>query len=362
MDTRAAGLGFLVAFAVASVALSQEQEPATEVTVTARRQQERAQDVPIPLSVISGQRLEEKGTYTLEDVQRQVPSLVAFNSNPRNSSVGIRGIGVSTASDGLDTSVGFYFDGVYLGRPGMALSDLIDIDSFEVLRGPQGTLFGRNTSAGVINVTTRKPSFEPSATVEGSFGNYDYNQLRLSATGPLIDDLLAWRFTAARTRRDGVLDNAVTGIDANSVERNSARLQFLLTPSSTVSVRFIGEYSDEDDTCCVSVQSSVLPLSSGGTTARTLRAFAALGYVPTADVDSVQNNAAQNMRTDQHAFSTEVAWDTGWADFTSISAYRYWHFNPLQDSDSTPLDIIQVNVAQTRDSQLTQELDRKSVV
>jgi len=359
------GVLALLSIAISATAVAQtaptdaadtaKPSPETEITVTARRQKEKAQDVPIALSVLSGRSLEEKGTYTLEDVQRQIPSLVAFNSNPRNSSVGIRGIGVSTASDGLDASVGVYVDGVYLGRPGMALSDLIDIESFEVLRGPQGTLFGRNTSAGVLNITTRKPSFTPGATVEGSLGNYSYNQLRLSLTGPLIEDVLAYRLTAARTRRDGVLDNNVTGVDANSVERDSARLQFLLTPSGTVSVRFIAEYSDEDDTCCVSVQASVLPLSSGGANARTLRAFAALGYLPTADVNEVQNNALQNMATRQHAFSTEVGWDIGWADFTSISAYRHWYFNPLQDSDNSPLDIIQFNAAQTKDSQATQE-------
>ena len=358
MDIHLRHLGFVssLALVVSLPAFAQSaDEAATEVTVTARRQKERAQDVPIPLSVLSGRNLEEKGTYTLEDVQRQIPSVVAFNSNPRNSSVGIRGIGVSTASDGLDTSVGFYFDGVYLGRPGMALSDLIDIESFEVLRGPQGTLYGRNTSAGVINVTTRKPSFTPNATLEGSFGNYAYNQLRFSVTGPLVDELLAYRLTAAKTKRDGVLDNSTTGIEANSVDRNSVRGQLLLTPSNDFSLRLIGEYSDESDTCCVSVQSSVLPLSSGGTTARTLRAFESLGYVPAVNFDATQNNAPQDMRTNQHAFSLEADWNLGWADVTSISAYRFWHFDPLQDSDSTPLDIIQVNAAQTTDSQLTQE-------
>jgi iron complex outermembrane receptor protein len=363
METLSHRAGLISSLALISASPAFAQQPAdsgvdlipTEVTVTARRQKERAQDVPISLSVLSGGNLEEKGTYTLEDVQRQIPSVVAFNSNPRNSSVGIRGIGVSTASDGLDTSVGFYFDGVYLGRPGMALSDLIDIESFEVLRGPQGTLFGRNTSAGVINVTTRKPSFTPNATVEGSFGNYSYNQLKASVTGPLVDELLAFRLTAAKTKRDGVLDNETTGIDANSIDRNSIRGQLLLTPTPDLSFRLIGEYSDENDTCCVSVQSSVFPLTTGGTTARTLRAFASLGYSPTADFDSTLNNAPQDMRTNQHAFSLEADWNWGWADVTSISAYRYWHFDPLQDSDGTPLDIIQVNVATTSDTQVTQE-------
>jgi iron complex outermembrane receptor protein len=139
-----------------------------DVVVTARHQSERALDVPIALTALPHKRLEQTNTYTLADVQNLVPSLVAFQSNARNSSIGIRGIGVSSASDGLDTTVGVYVDGVYLGRPGMMLEDLIDLDQVEVLRGPQGTLFGRNAAAGVVNITTAKPSFTPSATVEAS--------------------------------------------------------------------------------------------------------------------------------------------------------------------------------------------------
>src|ERR1700761_930726 len=164
-----------------------------EVIVTARHQIERAQDVPVALSVVSGQRLEKTGAYTLTDLQQQVPSFTAYNSNPRNSSVAIRGIGVSSASDGLDSSVGVYVDNVYLGRPGMALEDLIDVDRVEVLRGPQGTLFGRNSSAGVVNVTTRGPSFDWGAIGEVSGGNYGYHQERVSITGPIVDGLLAFR-------------------------------------------------------------------------------------------------------------------------------------------------------------------------
>ncbi|MFO1013564.1 MAG: TonB-dependent receptor [Caulobacteraceae bacterium] len=323
--------------------------------ITARRQSERSIDVPVAVSALSGEKLEGTGAYTLADVQNAAPSMVAFNSNPRNSSVGIRGIGVSSASDGLDTSVGFYVDGVYLGRPGMALADLIDVERVEVLRGPQGTLFGRNTSAGVINIVTRAPSFDQQAVVEASYGNYNYNQVRLSLTGPLIDGVLAARLTAFNTHRDGVLENIKTGASANSIGRSGARLQFLWTPSPNVSLRLSGEYSIEDDTCCVSVLKQVLPSSIGTTTARTLTTFGLLGYTPTASLDYTQNNAPQNMLTDQHALSAELNWDLGWADFTSISAYRYWHFSPLQDSDGTPLDIIQVNVAQTKDNQYSQE-------
>ena len=350
----ATGVGVATAAAVADDASG--ASTVADVVVVARRQSERAQDVPVALSAVSGETLAATGAYTLADLQNATPSLVVYEGNPRNSSLGIRGIGVSSAADGLDTSVGVYVDGVYLGRPGMALEDLIDIDQIEVLRGPQGTLYGRNTSGGVVNITTKKPSFTFGATVEGSVGDYGYNQERLSLTGPLIADRLAFRLTGFNTHRDGVLPNTTTGIAANSVGRTGGRLQLLLTPTPKVTVRFIAEYSRENDTCCVSVLARVLAPSQSAATARTLAAFGALGYMPVANLDASQNNSPQNLLTDQHAFSAEVNWDLGWGDLTAITAYRYWHFDPLQDSDNTPLDIIQVNVAQTRDRQYSQEL------
>jgi len=337
------------------VAATEEEASAAEVVVTARRTEERAIDVPISLSVVSGDALERTGGYTLLDLQQRTPSLTQFNSNPRNSSVGIRGIGVSSASDGLDTSVGVYVDGVYLGRPGMALTDLIDVEQVEVLRGPQGTLFGRNSSAGVINITTRKPSFSFGATAEASFGNYDYQQYRASVTGPIVDGLLAGRLTAFRTDRQGVVDNRTTGIDGNSIGRSGVRAQLLFTPARKVTARLIGEYADEQDTCCVTVVNQVFLPSLTATTARTLNAFRALGYVPVASRDYTLANAPQLMQTESHALSAQVDWDLNFATLTSISAWRHWHFSPLQDSDNAPLDILQVNVAQTHDWQWTQE-------
>jgi iron complex outermembrane receptor protein len=327
-----------------------------EITVTARHQVERAQDVPVALSVVSGATLEKQGAYTIADLQQQTPSLTAYNGNPRNSSVAIRGIGVSSASDGLDTSVGVYVDNVYLGRPGMALEDLIDVDRVEVLRGPQGTLFGRNNSAGVLNITTRGPSFDWGLLGEVSGGNYGYHQERLSVTGPIVPGVLAFRVTGFETHRNGVTDNDTTGIAANSVGRQGGRAQLLFTPTSRLKIRAIADYSRESDTCCVSAIKTVLPAGITAATARTLQALATLGYTPVASTHDVFGNSPQRMRTNQWGSSIQADWDLGLATATSITAYRYWHFHPLQDSDSTPLDIIQVNVAKTRDRQVSQEL------
>lgn len=330
--------------------------PAEDVVVTARRQSEKAQDVPIALSVVTAKRLEKTGAFTLNDLQNQTPSFTAYQSNARNSSIGIRGIGISSASDGLDTTVGVYVDDVYLGRPGMALEDLIDVDQLEVLRGPQGTLFGRNTAAGVINITTKKPSFQNGQVGEVSFGSLGYNQERLSLTGPLLDDVLAFRLTAFNTSRNGYVSNTTTGIPGNGVGRSGARLQLLAQPNAKVTVRVIGEYSQENDTCCVSVLKTILPPGIAATTARTLTALAELGATPVASTSRVPYGSPQDMLTDQNAFSAEVNADLGWADLTSVTAERYWHFHPLQPGALTALPIIDTSVAQTHDWQVSQEL------
>lgn len=133
------------------------------VTVTTRRREESSQDVPTPMSVVSGQTLEAQRVYRIQDLQQLVPSVNVAYMHARQSSVSIRGLGNNPASDGLEGSVGLYIDNVYLGRPGMAVFDLMDIEQLEVLRGPQGTLFGKNTTAGVINISTRAPTFTPNA-------------------------------------------------------------------------------------------------------------------------------------------------------------------------------------------------------
>lgn len=199
----------LVWLAVPAVAAAADDEASgdtvQEVIVTVRHREENLQNVPVSVQAISGQTLELKNTVTLSDITSQTPGLFDQIGNPRNTSLAIRGIGVtSSAGDGLDNMVGVYFDGVYQGRPGMALQDLIDIDSFEVLRGPQGTLFGRNTEAGALNITTQNPSFTQGETFELSSGNYSFAQAKAIITGPITDSV-AYRTVVFGTSQDGWL-------------------------------------------------------------------------------------------------------------------------------------------------------------
>lgn len=340
----------------ADSAPDQETTVIATVYVTARHEVESAQDVPISLSALTGAQLEQTGTFTLSDIQHEVPNLVAYDSNPRNSSIGIRGFGVTSAQDGMDSSVGVYLDGVYLGRPGMALGDLVDVKQVEVLRGPQGTLFGRNSSAGVINITTNQPSFTPGLTAEVSGGDYAYNQERLAATGPLIPDLLAYRLTLFNTYRDGTLDNVTTGGRDDGIRRGGGRAQFLLLPADPVAIRLSLDYSMESDSENTDAVKTILPASLAASTANAQQALTEAGWKPAASPDDAVVNSPQDMRTRQGGASIQVDWDTGWGKLTSISAYRFWQFFPLQDSDDTPLDIFEVNVARTHDVQATQEI------
>src|SRR6185369_11729043 len=177
--------------------------------VTARHRAEDSQKVPAALSVIGGQFLDKTNTSNIAQVAQLTPSIQFTFFNPRNANINIRGLGnnIGLANDGLVPGVGFYVDQVYYSRPATATLDLIDIDRIEVLRGPQGTLFGKDTTAGAINVVTAGPSFKPTASLEVTGGNYGYFQAKAAVSGPLVADKLAGRLSVATTTREGLLTN-----------------------------------------------------------------------------------------------------------------------------------------------------------
>ncbi len=211
------------------------------------------------MSVLGGETLESQRIYRVQDLQQLVPSTNVAYVHARQSSVSIRGLGNNPASDGLEGSVGLYLDNVYLGRPGMASFDLLDIERLEVLRGPQGTLFGKNTTAGVINIGTRAPSFTPERSVEISGGEDGYFQARGTISGPL-GETLAGRLSAYRTRDDGYVKNLHDGNTLNGGARQGFRGQLLFKPNDDFSLRWIGDYNEEDS------DNGVLTLFSSGPT------------------------------------------------------------------------------------------------
>lgn len=300
------------------------------VTVTTRRREESSQDVPTPMSVVSGQNLETQRVYRIQDLQQLVPSVNVAYMHARQSSVSIRGLGNNPASDGLEGSVGLYIDNVYLGRPGMAVFDLMDIEQLEVLRGPQGTLFGKNTTAGVINISTRAPSFTPERSIETSVGEDGYFQTKGTISGPL-NDQLAGRFSAYRTRSDGDIKNEYDGHDLNGGSREGFRAQLLFKPDEDFNLRWIGDYNEEDSSAGTRVLYNTGPTINGVNLYES-RASAAGATLVNGRHRKVNLDNDQHVTVHQGGTSVEANWTLP-SDFTltSVSSYRFWNFTPRND-------------------------------
>ena len=330
-----------------------------DVVVTARRRTERAQEVPIAISVIGGEEIDRTGAFNVNRLQQQQPALQFYSSNPRNSAINIRGLGApfGLTNDGIEQGVGFYVDGVYIGRIGASTFDFVDVERVEVLRGPQGTLYGKNTTAGAINITTRAPSFTPEARVELSGGNYTFLQAKLSASGPLTDKL-AVRLSASATTRDGTIDDITSGVDLHRQRNLGVRGQLLWNATGALSLTLSGDFNVQNPLCCVQYYARV------GATQRPLaRQYAALaaalGYKPpsTDPFDRVTDlDAGINSRQEIGGASLIANWDLGPATLTSVSAWRYWDWQPQNDRDFIGLPITTKSQNPSQQKQVSQEL------
>ncbi|MFK8401902.1 TonB-dependent receptor [Pseudomonas sp. BGr12] len=320
-----------------------------KVTVTARRREEDSQKVPTPITVVGGETLETQRVYKVQDLQQILPSVNVAFIHARQSSIAVRGIGNNPASDGLEGSAGVYLDNVYLGRPGMAVFDLLDIEQLELLRGPQGTLFGKNTTAGVLNISTRAPTFTPERSVEVSGGQDGYFQGKGSVSGALTDTL-AGRVSAYRTRDDGYIKNIHDDNTLNGGERQGIRGQLLFKPNEDFDLRWINDYNEED--------SSNGSMVVYGAADRFWQRAASVGASPVRDPDrhKVNINARQHVSVHQGGSSVEANWNlNGGYKLTSISAYRYWHFTPANDEQLNVSAINNTGV-EVHDRQFSQEV------
>ena len=347
----------------ADAAALDAEESEAAITVTARRREEDAQDVPIALSVLSGDTLDKTGNFTLGQVQQLVPSLQIFSFNPRNTNINIRGLGANVAltNDGLENGVGFYLDNVYYGRPGQSQFDLVDLQQIEVLRGPQGTLFGKNTTAGAINITSRGPSFTPEAQGEISLGDYGYHQLRASVSAPIISDRVAFRLSLADTHRDGFLTNLHDGSKAQDYDNFSIRGQLLVKPTDTLSVRLIGDYAHQKQHYVLNIPVTYFGTYDSGATipnnifARTSRAgYTLLPADPFAREGDSDSHYQAFMKS--YGASGQIDWDLGQVALTSITAYRWWDWDPANDGDSTSLPVTTKAQQANRQRQFSQEV------
>ncbi len=376
---RSAGLVLAsVGLCVAAPAFAEAAEPATaavsgtqadgvpEVIVTARRRAEDAQTVPGSLSVVGGTLLDRSYTVNTAQLSQLVPSLNYSSANPRNTAFTIRGLGssvvaVSQANDGLEPGVGFYVDQVYHARPATAAFDFTDIDQVEILRGPQGTLFGKNSTAGTISISTRLPSFTPEAREELSVGEDNFVQAKASVSAPLIGDTVAFRLSGLSTRRDGVIRNVRTGNDENMIGNQAVRGQLLFRPSEIFQVRLIADFANFQSECCTQVYVRVAPTLKAA--ARQYPALAANlpggAYRPPSfnpydrktDID-----AELGVSTNEGGASAIADWNLGAATLTSVSAWRFWNWDAANDRDYTGIPIQLTQHIPSRQDQYSQEL------
>ncbi|HVY63985.1 MAG TPA: TonB-dependent receptor, partial [Gammaproteobacteria bacterium] len=298
-----------------------------------------------------------------QQVAQLVPSMNYVSPNPRNTAFTIRGLGssvvaVSQANDGLEPGVGFYVDGVYHARPATAAFDFVDLDRVEVLRGPQGTLFGKNTTAGAISVVTAAPGFTPDFMFEARGAGDGYRQVMGSASGPLAGDVLAGRFSGSWLERDGVLHDVRTGVDLNMLGTSALRGELLFKPVDGLRFRFIADRSNFDSTCCTQVYFDVAPTLKPA--ARQYPALAAgQNYAPpsTNPYDRLTDiDGPLLVDTAEGGFSTTIDWDVGGFTLTSISAWRFWKWDAENDRDYTGLSIQTSQHIPSRQDQYSQEL------
>ena len=321
-----------------------------EIVVTAQKREQNVQDVPIAVSVISGAALEKQGGINIENAQYLVPSLNFRKSGTAlNQSLYLRGVGTTTFSIGGEPSVGTVLDGVVLARSGEAFSDLVDIQRIEVLRGPQGTLFGKNASAGVINIVSKRPGDSFGGHIEGGFffGNGKEYRVRAGIDAPLSEKVGS-RFTGFYSNWDGNITNETLGRRVNGYERYGFRGVIEARPSETVKLTLIGDWRKSNDDCCAEVIGAPA-LNADGTPFATfnLRAATALPALLGDKTRTVRQNLLTQALEKAWGISFQADVELNGPTVTSITSYRKYDSNEVRDGDflSTPY----VGIAQSHD-------------
>ncbi|KQN94185.1 TonB-dependent receptor [Sphingomonas sp. Leaf231] len=336
----------------------QRSSAASDVVVTARRRAESAQNVPIPISVVGVKELDATGSFNVQRLQQLQPTLQFYSTNPRNSSINIRGLGapLGLTNDGIEQGVGIYIDQVYLSRVAAATLDFLDVQQIETLRGPQGTLYGKNTVAGAINITSKAPSFTPQGRAEVSVGNLEFKQAKASVSGPLTDNV-AIRLGLSTTSRRGTVYNVASGDNVNAQDNLGIRTAILWKATDDLNLTLSGDYSRQNPDCCAQIFVRV------GATQRPLnRQFDALaaaqGYEPPSrnPFDRLTDlDATLSARNELGGLSLRGEYRLGEGTLTSITAYRFWDWLPANDRDFTGLPITTLSQNPTRQDQYTQE-------
>lgn len=331
-----------------------------EVIVTARRRTEEIQEIPLAIAVVGAKELDNSLSFNVNRVKELVPSVQLYTSNPRNTTLNIRGLGSTfgLTNDGIDPGVGFYVDGVYYARPAAASLDFIDVQQIEVIRGPQGTLFGKNTTAGTFNITSRKPTFTPTGIYEQSFGNFGFIQTKGSFSAPLWREKLAFRLSFSGTHRDGTIYNTSKQQYTNTLNNQGIKVQWLFQPIEKINLTLIADYTRQRPNGYALVYAGTAP-----TLRPSFRQFntiiADLNYsLPNTNPFKRRIDHDTPWRSDQDmgGISLNVDLSLGKGKLTSTSAWRKWVWGPSNDRDFTGLQALRLSQAPSIHNQWSQEI------
>ncbi|PSO10945.1 MULTISPECIES: TonB-dependent receptor [unclassified Sphingobium] len=361
-----ASASFITPAAHAQDATPQPVDPAAEtqnprgdvIVVTARRRQETAQQVPLAISVVRGDSIEATGNFNIVKLQQLAPTLQVYTTNPRNTSVNIRGLGVpfGLTSDGFEQGVGIYVDDVYNSRVAAATFDFLDVAQVEVLRGPQGTLYGKNTTAGAINITTNQPTFDFEGRAELTVGNLNLKQAKAAVSGPL-SDTVAVRIAMASTSRRGTLYNVTSQRWINEQDNLGLRGQLLFKPSEDFSITLSGDYSRQNPECCgttfVRVGRTQRPLNRQYDALAAAQNYVVPSRNPYDRLTDLDSNL--NAGNKIGGVSAKIKWDVGPGTLTSVTAWRFWDWKPENDRDFTGLPIVSRSQNPSQQDQYSQE-------
>ena len=332
---------------------AEDMNTGNAIIVTATKREQTLQETPVAVSVTTAETIERAQIRDIADLATVVPSLrVSTLQSAFATTYSIRGFGTDGNNIGLEPSVAVFVDGIYRSRAISQISDLPDIQRVEVLRGPQSTLFGKNASAGVISIVTKKPAFDFGGMVEASYGNYNAFVTKGYLTGPITDTIAA-SIAGGYNRRDGYLTNAFNGQDINDRNRWFARGQVLFEPGTDFSVRLIADYDEIDERCCGVV--NVQPSAATG-------AVLAVG----GQINDFRNNPGGDViytdvdpfnRIKNYGVSGQVDYSFGAVTATSITSYRQTELNANQDVDFTSAALATgANIGQADIDTFTQEL------
>ncbi len=339
--------GLLLSTASATFAQAPDDAAADDevsIVVTARNRDERLQDVPIPISVVSGDTIAEQRVFTIADLSQRAPGLTATTPNARRTGVSLRGIGKTSGNDNMEAAVGVIVDDVFLDHVGMTYQDFTDLEQAEILRGPQGTLLGKNTSLGVIKYTSKAPSFTPQGTVEVEGGlSAPAFKARGSFSDALIADKLAFRASFSVDKQDGDIFNVNPAVGGRWHERDrwAARFQLLWRATDDLSFKLNvdgAETHENSNTKPFMVDPTTLNDGSVRATTYTTRLARAYfgGYVPIiGSWSTIDMDQALPLITRNYGASLVATWDLGPVELKSITAARKFHFDANNDSEQT---------------------------